>query len=438
LFVWEEAWFGRSAAGGVRPPKKRRDSKSKSRTKMSEPVTKKQKTMPAKNDVVLFIDAKADDEEATAIIYDPEMEGANLHVVITNLVNNEAALGLTASLFADYEKNCGAGPTVTFYLGLPSGDGYEKSHEEMFAGYDATNTTITDLSELHPRAGYHIFVFAPYKVIEMDKVLSKVPDSEKESVRSVTENAAKKMEELVFGASRVHLGLGYNSTNVTLEELARMNDLRVMNNSSSTVYPGKKGGMFEPDDTEVWSKLNEKSPRFDHIAQFALRDSKKFCCRSIAKAAYGKDWPAHIEAIVDGIDTGETLKKAQELATAHPNDTYLHRSIGILKSGKFKVESSDGQHAALWLTPGLLQDVEVIQSVAFHPMSDEVPEGATIVERDGVKMVQVDTPWLDIVLPGAGPPGGKEQKKGTIRVKAKCPANLTPGQTRDAFLALLN
>lgn len=250
---------------------------------------------------LIFTDAKFDDILAIQIyVMRASSESLPVTVVLTNIVNKGPAAALLKHCF---------GISV-----LIADDGVvnikPKSHEPMYAKWSDNSIELED----YPRDFHYDSVF----------MLSPI-----DSVCYPT----------LQNAGTVYMGLGYNTAKLSYEFITSLKNLVVVNNMSRTVYIDKDGGRFESNDNDVWSNIDKANPTLKMLRQDALEDSVEFIVRQSQKSG------------IDGITrsnmfSDDILTKAIAAKDSH---RYMPRIIDQLKRKQIDVETTDGQHMALWL-----------------------------------------------------------------------------------------
>lgn len=266
---------------------------------------------------VVFTDVKYDDIIALQILVNATPRETPITVVITNVADKERAAGLLAHFFGQ----------AIFVKTDGSTGGAPKSHEPMFARYNPYELTVFD-----PTQNYiACFMLAP------------IVDHCRETLRR---------------AQVVFMGLGYNtgSCGIDKEFIESLNTVVLMNNMSPTIYPYVEGGRFAANDDGIWRHCDDLSGGGTKLLrEDALADSREFMVRQITKSGISG-------VTLDNLFDDMTLELCETCAT--PN-RYMGRIIDQLRRKTVDVETSDGQHMALWLHSTELCPVKLAQGSKF-------------------------------------------------------------------------
>lgn len=266
---------------------------------------------------VVFTDVKYDDIIALQILINATPRATPITVVITNVADKERAAGLLAHFF---------GQAILIKTDGSTG-GEPKSHESMFAKYSPHELTVFDPTQ------NSIACF----------MLSPIIDHCRETLRR---------------AHTVFMGLGYNTGACGIDKafIESLNSVVLMNNMSPTIYPNGEGGRFPANDDWIWRHCDDLSGGGTKLLrEDALADSREFMVRQITKSG--------ISGItLDNLFDDQTLTLCVTCAT--PN-RYMGRIIDQLTRKTVDVETSDGQHMALWLHSTELRPVKLVQGSKF-------------------------------------------------------------------------
>lgn len=304
----------------------------------------------------VITDGKLDDCLAVVILYkwmlesegvakEPTSAKETLNVVVTNIKNIEGCVLLLEHLLRDVEdflKKNEQLSRVKFYEGQRGEE--PKSHEEGL--YDdkvlkpKTISQLTDEDIQNNPIGW-LFALAP----------------------------CHSLIKLLQTAELVFIGIGYNSSTLSFEQMNTLN--LVMINNRDSYIDGEEGGRFDVEDNELWDDVFKISSRFKKIRKHALNDTRSFIARQMKKFGNKFGFDIDYDAVYHDPLTDDTLTNAKNIQEKVGPGTYLDRIVEQLERKVLQVECTDGQHMALWLSSitnaGFVEIISGEKGVKFKP-----------------------------------------------------------------------